>query len=246
MTLSPYPPELVRYPVMHQTWVNLTFLHWSYQPSVIRGLLPKRLGLKVDPWQGKAWVGLVPFFIKDLRLPMLPPVPWISNFPETNVRTYVIGPDGQPGVWFFSLDAARLPAVIEARLSYGLPYMWAKMRVSRERNRIRYFSRRMPPESPKIGARIEVQVNETIPLSRQTDFDLYLVARYRLYASLFGRLIHANVAHKPYPLARATVLHLEQTLLAAAGIPEPEGDPVVHFSPGVDVRIGRPRLLRQS
>jgi len=246
MTQSAFPPEPVRYPVMHQTWVNLTFLHWAYQPAVIRGLLPKGLKLKVDPWEGKAWVGLVPFVVKDLRLPMLPPLPWISNFPETNVRTYVIGPDGQPGVWFFSLDAARLPAVLEARLSYGLPYMWAKMRVARLRNRIRYFSGRLPPESAKIGARIEMQVGETIPLKRQTAFDHYLVARYRLYSSMFGRLIHANVAHKPYPLAHATVLHLEQTLLAAAGIPEPEGDPVVHFSPGVDVRIGRPKFANVS
>ena len=82
---------------MRQTWRRLTFLHWPYDPDLIRRFIPA--GLELDTFDNAAWVGLVPFEIYDL--------PGIPHFPETNLRTYVIGPDGSRAVWFFSLEAAR-------------------------------------------------------------------------------------------------------------------------------------------
>src|SRR4051812_46149326 len=117
--LSAVPQEPVRRPVMRQRWENLTFLHWRYRVADVRPLLPA--GLEPDVYDGEAWVGLVPFRVRGLTLPKAPAVPWLSTFPETNVRTYVIDRTGRRGVWFFSLDAARLPAVAGARLLYGLP-----------------------------------------------------------------------------------------------------------------------------
>src|SRR5690242_3793866 len=104
---------------MLQRWNNLTFLHWHYDPSVIRRLLPNELTL--DTYEGAAWVGLTPFVLTHLRLGFGPPLPWISAFPEMNVRTYVQGKDGKPGGWFFTLEADRLAAVLGARLGYRLP-----------------------------------------------------------------------------------------------------------------------------
>jgi uncharacterized protein YqjF (DUF2071 family) len=98
---------------MYQTWNWLAFLHWSYPPEVVQRLLPSRL--RVHDLDGRAWVGLTPFVLGDLRTPAAPAPPWFSRFPETNVRTYVVGPDGREGLWFFSLDAARLEPVLVAR-----------------------------------------------------------------------------------------------------------------------------------
>src|ERR1700680_4523345 len=112
---------------MRQTWRDLTFLHWRYDPAVVRPLAPA--DLQLDLCEGAAWVGLVPFLITGLSWPGVPAVPRISEFPETNVRTYVTDRTGSRGVWFFSLDAARLPAVIGARITYALPYFWARMKV---------------------------------------------------------------------------------------------------------------------
>ena len=105
----------------------LTFLHWRYPPETVQALLPD--GLEVETFDGVAWVGLIPFLMDRVRPRWLPPVPWLSRFPETNVRTYVRGPDGRTGIWFFSLDAARLPAVLAARVGFGLPYYWSEMSV---------------------------------------------------------------------------------------------------------------------
>jgi uncharacterized protein len=104
---------------MFQRWRWLTFLHWSYGAETIRRLIPPQLTL--DTYEGAAWVGLTPFLLTSLRPPLAPALPWISRFPETNVRTYVRGPDGEPGVWFFKLEAERLAAVAGARATYRHP-----------------------------------------------------------------------------------------------------------------------------
>ena len=98
---------------MYQTWRWLSFLHWSYQPEVLQRLLPD--GLRPHTFDGRAWVGLTPFLLQDQRTPAAPALPWFTSFPETNLRTYVVGPDGREGLWFFSLDAARLEPVLAAR-----------------------------------------------------------------------------------------------------------------------------------
>jgi uncharacterized protein YqjF (DUF2071 family) len=140
-------PQPVTRIAMSQTWRRLTFLHWPYEPALVERLLPP--GLLLDTFDGAAWVGLVPFEIYNLR--------GIPHFPETNVRTYVIGPDGSRAVWFFSLDAARLIAVLGARIAYHLPYFWAKMLVASEGGTIHYRSRRKRPHATSVMSDIVVQ-----------------------------------------------------------------------------------------
>jgi uncharacterized protein YqjF (DUF2071 family) len=106
---------------MIHRWEQVTFIHWRFDPEVVQRLLPS--GLTVETFDGAAWVGLVPFYMR-VALPKSRSVPWLSRFAETNVRTYVHGADGTSGVWFFSLDAARLGAVVIARKTYRLPYFW--------------------------------------------------------------------------------------------------------------------------
>ncbi len=87
--------------------------------ALIGRLLPGQL--TPDTFDGSAWIGLMPFLLVGLRAPGLPSLPWISQFPETTLRTYVRGPDAYPGMWLVSLETARLTAMLEARAAYGLP-----------------------------------------------------------------------------------------------------------------------------
>jgi uncharacterized protein YqjF (DUF2071 family) len=219
-------------------WRQLTFLHWRYPPATVQALLPP--GLEVDTFDGDAWVGLIPFLMDGVRAPGVPALPWLSRFPETNVRTYVRGPDGRTGIWFFSLDATRLPAVVTARATYGLPYYWSAMAVREADAVLTYRSHRRWPGPPgdrpadcaaavRLGAGMDAEAG---PL------DYFLTARYRLYSTLAGRLIAADAEHPPWRLRRATVMHLRQSLIEAAGLPGPDGEPLVHASSGVRVRIG--------
>lgn len=239
---SPICPLRVGHPVMLHRWETLTFLHWAYEPEVVQRLLPK--SLEVETFDGKAWVGLVPFFMR-IRAPGLPHIPWLSHFCETNVRTYARDELGQSGVWFFSLDAERFPAVATARIGFRLPYMWSRMRLENHAATITYTTRRRWPT--KASSRVQVDVGERFTSSELSDLDHFLTARWRLFSvtgpdASWRR--YADAQHDPWPLRRAVVRDLDDQLVTAAGLPAPTGEPLVHYSDGVDVRIGRPRRYR--
>jgi len=213
---------------MHQTWRNLTFLHWRYDPEIIRRTIPPQLTL--DTFDGSAWIGLVPFV---LTIPWVSK--WVSKFPETNVRTYVLGPDGQPGVWFHTLEASSLPAVLAARAWYKLPYRWASMSVNAGPQSVEYRSTRKAPFGKgttdlaiEVGNRRETQ-----------DLDNFLTARYRLYTFHKGRVACAQIEHEPWPLQHARVLRLNENLILNSGVPVPTGEPLVHFSRELQVSAGQ-------
>jgi len=236
--LSPFPTETVERPVMLQWWKRLTFLHWRYDPALVARLLPE--GLEVDVFDGSAWVGLTPF-VAEVRPPLAPAM-LALRFPETNVRTYVRAPDGSTGVWFFSLDAARKVAVLGARALYHLPYKLAAMSVECVPGGVHYVSSRREP-GDDASADIWIEPDEALTPVESHDLDHFLTARWRLYTLLPRGLGYAQVEHPPWPLARARVRRIEQNLVTAAGLPPPQGPPLVHYSHGVEVKVGRPRLL---
>jgi uncharacterized protein YqjF (DUF2071 family) len=175
-----------------------------------------------------------------------PALPWFTSFPETNVRTYVRGPDGRDGLWFFSLDAARLEPVLVARSTYALPYMWAAMTVERDGPIIRYRSRRRWPGPAPATSAITLEVGDPLAPRELGGFDHYLTARWQLYTTLGPVLARSTVEHERWPLHRATVRELDTTLVGAAGLPAPAGEPVVHWSPGVRTRISGLRPLGRA
>jgi uncharacterized protein YqjF (DUF2071 family) len=224
----------VKRAVMTQRWTNLAYLHWRYDPVVIQALLPA--GLEVDTFDGSAWVGLIPFSMRDVGVPNLPPVPYFGDFPEVNVRTYVRR-NGVPGVWFFSLDVNRLAPALVARATYLLPYCWGKASNELEGNTLTTSVRRRWPSV--ASTKIQVEVGDVI--AEPDDLANFLTARWGLYSRGLGQsLMYAPVDHEPWPLHTASLVGLQDTLITAAGIPGPVGEPHVMFSPGVSVRIGMP------
>ncbi|GAA5064271.1 hypothetical protein HNP84_006896 [Thermocatellispora tengchongensis] len=227
------PPRVAR-PVMHHHWSTMTFVHWRYPVEAVRPLVPG--DLTVETFDGSAWIGLTPFLMEGVRPPGVPALPWVSRFPETNLRTYVRDGRGRGGIWFLSLDAGRLPAALGGRAGYWLPYFWSDMSVRAEGSRWRYRCRRLWPGP--AGARCDAEVEIGPPLGGDDGLAEFLTARYRLFTRVANRLASAEVEHPPWPLHRAALAGLEQGLLAAAGVPPPAHDPVVHASPGVPVRVG--------
>jgi hypothetical protein len=185
-------------------------------------------------------VGLVPFYMR-VATPDGRRVPWVSNFCETNVRTYVRDQDGRSGIWFFSLDASRLGAVLTARATpYRLPYFWSSMRLSERDHQIAYLSERRWPGPRPVASRLRIGIGTPIAPADVTAREHFLTARWRLFSVTGGRAVSARACHQPWPLHRAHALVVDDHLLTAAGLPAPEGEPLVHYSPGVDVAIGRP------
>jgi uncharacterized protein YqjF (DUF2071 family) len=231
----------------YQRWSDLLFLHWRLPAEMVAAVLPT--GLTVDTWQGEAWVGLVPFRMSGVRPWWSCAVPWLSAFPETNLRTYVRH-RGESGVWVFSLEAGNPVAVWIARTRWSLNYYWARMRVER-RDRVIDYSSRRHRSSEFVGTEVSAEIPDgsDSPATYHAapgSLDHFLIERYRLYSLGKQREWFAgNVRHSPYPLQPARVIRCQQNITAAAGLPTVDRAPDhVVFSPGVSVEILPLRPLR--
>ena len=223
---------------MHHTWKDLLFLHWRFDADVIQRTLPR--GLTVETFDGSAWVGIVPFQMRNIRPVYCPQLPGVSNFLELNVRTYAFDAHGRPGVWFYSLDANCWPAVIGARWSYRLPYHWARMSFDRDSatGRVSYVSSRRAAANP-METEFEYQPRGAATASHDPEsLPFFLIERYLLFAYRSNQLFAGQVHHRPYAVQTADVRRWDATMLALNRLPVPDREPDhVAYSAGVDVRV---------
>jgi len=184
-----------RRPVMRQRWDDLFFLHWELDPAAIQARLPA--GLTVDTFDGKAYLGVVGFRMNAVRPAFLPALPWLSSFNELNVRTYVRDASGEPGVWFFSLDCDRAPAVAIARAGFGLPYEHATMS----------FGPGLAQSCRRRGAtgtaRYAWSATSAAQATAPGSLEFHLTERYGFFAVRGGHLVRGQVHHAPYQLSTA-------------------------------------------
>lgn len=224
---------------MRQRWERLGFLHWPVDPAEVAVHLPP--GLDVDTFGGGAYVGLVPFTIRGARPLLLPGVPGLSSFHELNFRTYVHREGREPGVWFFSLDAASRVAAALARRSFKLPYHHARMALVETGGAVSFRSRRLG-EPPATFACTYAPEGRAAPAAVGS-LSFFLVERYLLYSWDGRRLRSARVWHRSYPLAAARVTELAEDLTAQAGFRTAGQAPLVHYCHELDVQIHAPRRI---
>lgn len=227
---------------MAQRWSELLFAHWPVPLAAVRPLVPTSLPL--DTYDGSAWISIASFYLSHLRPRYLPALPWISEFPELNVRTYVsLG--GKPGVYFFSLDAGSAFAVEAARALYRLPYLRADMRTARRSDgRVSYASRRTDRRGKP--ATFEATYSPAGPVTRAAPgtLDHWLTERYCLYAVDGGsRVWRAEIHHHPWPLQPVRAAIATNSMVAAAGL-SVAAPTFLAFASTIDVVVWRPRRVR--
>lgn len=220
---------------MAQTWLDLLFAHWPVPAAALRPKVPRQIPL--DTYFGNAWVGVTPFEVVGLRLRGTPAPPFLSRFPETNVRTYTTI-DGKPGIFFLSLDAASRAAVAGARRAYRLPYFRAAMRIERRGGRIEYLSERQSHDGESASLRMAYQPTGGVQPPAPGSLEEFLAERYCLYTlDGRGRLLRADIHHSPWPLQAAEARIESNTMTAPYGIELPTTEPVLHYSRRQDVLI---------
>ncbi len=216
---------------MKQTWHDLLFAHWPLSPSAVRPLVPSQLPL--DIFDGHCWIAVTPFRMSGIRGRGRPPLPGLSRFPELNVRTYVTF-GGKAGVYFFSLDAANLPAVWAARAFFHLPYFHAAMK-SEERDGVIHYSSRRHGASAEF--RGHYAPTAEAQLRNQGSLEHWLTGRYCLYTTNKNQVYRAEIHHLPWPLQDAEAEFETNRIAAAAGITLPEVAPLLSFARRLEVLI---------
>ena len=223
---------------MKQAWHDLLFAHWPIPVARMRSAVPRTVEL--DTFEGRAWLGIVPFRMSGVRPRGLPPLPRLSAFPELNVRTYATR-DGKPGVHFFSLEARNPLAVAIARAWFHLPYFRARMSCVDDGERIRYASARMHRGAPPAELAGSYRPIGEPFQARPGTLEHWLTERYCLYASLEdGRAWRAEIDHPPWPLQVAEAAFERNTMARAHGLELPDEAPLLHFARRQDVVVWSP------
>ena len=218
---------------MRMSWHDLLFAHWSFAPEQINALLPN--GVVVDTFAGRAWVAIVPFHMSDVAPRFVPELPWLSRFPELNIRTYV-SIQGKSGVWFFSLDATNPIAVRVARTAFHLPYMDAKMRCTQDGLWYGYHSHRTHRGAPTATFVGRYRAIDEEFYAQPGTLEYWLTARYCLYTQdRKGNLLRGEIDHPPWTLQRAELIVEENTMLESLGLATEE-EPHLLFSKDLAVR----------
>ena len=227
--------------VMAQRWHDLLFAHWPLAPEVLRPRVPATLPL--DTFEGQAWVSVVPFRMSGVRPRPLPSLPWVSAFPELNVRTYVtLG--GKPGVYFFSLDAGNPLAVAVARALFHLPYFNATMRCRRTGNGIAYASQTTHAGAPAL-LRATYRPTGSVFRAAPGTLEYWLTERYCLYTTTRGgAMLRGEIHHSPWSLQPAEWEPRENTMAESHGITLPDTPPLLHFSALQEVVVWWPERVK--
>ncbi len=215
-------------------WRELLFAHWAVDVAAVRRLIPA--GLQLDLFEGRCYVGAVPFLMENVTPRLVPPLPGLSAFPELNLRTYVTT-GGRPGVWFFSLDAGQKLAVRTARRFFHLPYFDAKFEIHLTGDRVEYASVRTHRGSAQ--AKFSASYRPAGPEYRSAagTLEAWLTERYCLYsADSAGRIYRGEIDHQPWPLQPAEAIVHTNTLGDWLGIEMANPPAALHFAKSLDVR----------
>jgi uncharacterized protein len=226
--------------VMTQTWHDLLFAHWSVDPSQRRSKVPA--WLELDLFNGDAWIGIVPFHMTNVAPRGVPSLPWVSEFPELNVRTYVRVAD-RPGIYFFSLDAGNALALRTARTLLNLPYYTASMAVDETANGIQYRSSRLSEVTAEFSGTYEATGPPFV--AAEASLEYFLTERYCLYhVDHQGAPYRLEIHHPPWPLQPAHAQLVRNTPADVSGVRLPDRSPVLHFAKRQDMVAWTPSAVR--
>ena len=232
------PPPLAGAIYIDQSWSDLTFVHWPVNPDSIGHLYP--VGTRPDVFaDGLTYVALVPFAMSRTAIGRSLPLPYFGRFLETNIRLYSVDDTGRHGVLFRSLETARLAAVPAIRISMGVPYTWARMRMTRTGERVTYDSVRRWPHRG-LRSRLTVDIGDPV---EPTPLEVWLTARWGAHTRKAGRTWWVPNTHGRWPLRAAEIVDIADDLLPASGVRPCGASLRALYSPGVRTQFGRPVAL---
>lgn len=214
---------------------DVCFLHWPVATATVAASVPD--WLTVDEADGTAWVSALPLTMA--RFDAFG-VPVRRDVGGLNLRTYVRGPDGDRGVYFLSLDATDRVAVTVARRLFRLPYYYADVRRTERDGRTNVSVRRTAERDAALELSYRPAGGERT--ASADTLASFLTERYRYFTTgPLGTRLVGSVGHEPWELGTAEATVQARSLLPDCVVDSSESEPLVHYSPGTEMRVGVPR-----
>ncbi len=226
--------------VMAQTWNHLLFAHYPVSKSLLRSLIPNCF--EIDTFEDNAWISIVPFLMSGIRIHGIRELPFTPEFAELNVRTYVTF-RGKPGVYFFSLDANSKLAVILANNTYDLPYMHAKMKITRQNKTVNFYSERTDSRAKTGIFSGTYRPVGDVYMANTGTLEHWLTEQYLLYVIKKNGVYEGNIHHKPWPLQHAEATFKMNTVAQSMGIHIEEPSPLLQYCEKLDVIVWPPKKV---
>lgn len=206
----------------YQEWNNALFLHWKVSLEDLSEIVPE--DLRIDTFDGNAYISLVAFTMQKIRPRNLPAIKTISDFDEINVRTYIDN-KGKKGVYFLHIEAGKhLSALISKRIS-GLPY--EKSDIHRSKNYYQSANR-------KKNFFLDTSFSTTDLLNTKTDLDRWLTERYCLYLDKNNTIYCYDIHHKEWDVKNVQLNKLKLDY-KIGNIHMNQAPDLLHYSDGVKV-----------
>ena len=219
-------------PLLIQDWENLSFMHWVVNKKILNQYIPE--GLKLDLFHNNAYIGVIPFMMKNVRPRWGASVPFISNFPEFNIRTYVkIGKT--KGVFFLTLDAQSIITRIFASNFYYLPYKYSRGFVKSKDNFYYWKSKRVFTDYSLEGS---CEGLGEYRYAQKESIEEFLFERYYLFVTNQNKILKGFIHHHPWKLKIAIPRLIKNNFLKAysLGIDNVLKPEFCHISDGAKVK----------
>lgn len=206
----------------YQEWNNALFLHWMVPFDALRKLVPQKLNL--DIFDGVAYISLVAFTMQKIRPRNLPPIKFISDFDEINIRTYVDN-DDRKGVYFLNIEAGNKLSTFIAKTLSGLPY---------EKSNIQRTIKNYKSTNVQKNFYLDTEFEVKTQLTEKTGLDNWLTERYCLYLDKAEAIYRYDIHHKEWRIRNVDINQLTVNY-KVGNINLTNRPDLVHYSDGVKV-----------
>jgi uncharacterized protein YqjF (DUF2071 family) len=232
-------------PLFLAHWDRAVFLHFEVDPKILQPLIP----VPLDLYNGRAFVSLVAFTMRDMRprlggrfaKALFKP---ISTHTFLNVRTYVMH-RGELGIYFMTKWVPNKLAAFLGPRTFGLPYRLGDLDYHHHHEKgllkaeVRTNGGHHDTDTPRLAYQAKIDPHTTYKPCTPDSLDALLLERYTAYTLRFGKLCYFRIWHPPWKQTRINAELSDTTLLDETVLPTRfiSG----HYTPGAqNVWMGRP------
>lgn len=160
-------------------------------------------------------------------------MPFISDFHEINLRTYIDN-DDKKGVYFLNIEAEKRLSSFIARSLSGLPY---------EKANIKRTNNTYKSSNYKKGFHLDTEYEVKNQLENKTDLDSWLTERYCLYLDKRNKLYHYTIHHKEWTIHKVELKRINLRYKAGDMNLSDTPPALAHYSDGVKVLAWKKEIL---